>query len=454
MSSRPNCCTGFTRAEALRHGVAEAGRGLPAIEPGMPAPAGTGLTRRSLIVRGFASGLAVYGASKLGVGAFEEGIAQAAAAPGAPVLVNVFMAGGVDSLSVLAPVDDARYAALRPTLKLLSGEAPRFSEDTRLMWHPKAAALRTLHAEGKVGVLPGVGYAGPDQSHFTSQHYWEVGQLDVTAQYGWLGRYLDLHGSPANPLQGLSVGWSLSPALAASVNPVAAVSRIDDFGMYAPGVYDGVDDLMFDAIGSLGRLATDDEERRRARSVAVQVDDIRTSLAPYQAGITAPVAYPAGDFGQRLKGVAAGVAGGLPLRCIALDAPGGYDTHSSQLQSFGDDLQETCDGLLAFQRDLEARGIADRVLVLVWSEFGRRPEQNGDGTDHGAAGIGFVIGARAKGTMIGEFPGLATLDDQDNLRATSDFRALYCSLLEQWFGVDAAPIIPGASSLGRYSVVR
>ena len=112
-----------------------------------------------------------------------------------------------------------------------------------------------------------------------------------------------------------------------------------------------------------------------------------------------------------------------------------YDTHDDQPQALADGLKLTADSLLAFQRDLEARGLADRVLVHVWSEFGRRAQENGsNGTDHGAAGAGFLIGSRASGTMVGEFPGLAKLDEQGNLRATSDFRGLYGSLLEQWLG--------------------
>jgi uncharacterized protein (DUF1501 family) len=110
--------------------------------------------------------------------------------------------------------------------------------------------------------------------------------------------------------------------------------------------------------------------------------------------------------------------------------------------------------VLAFQRDLEARGLADRVLITLWSEFGRRPEENGSGTDHGAAGTAFVVGSKAKGQMVGEFPGLAQLDDDDNLRATSDFRAMYCSLLEQWFGFDSARVIPGAASFARPALVK
>jgi uncharacterized protein (DUF1501 family) len=93
--------------------------------------------------------------------------------------------------------------------------------------------------------------------------------------------------------------------------------------------------------------------------------------------------------------------------------------------------------------------MADRVLTQVWWVFGRRPEQNDTGTDHGAGGAAFIIGSNAKGQQVGEFPGLTTLDESDNLRSTADFRAVYCSLLEQWFGVDAGPIIPNAASFAR-----
>ena len=128
-----------------------------------------------------------------------------------------------------------------------------------------------------------------------------------------------------------------------------------------------------------------------------------------------------------------------------------YDTHADQATDLADGPALTADSLRAFQRDLEARGLADRVLVHVWSEFGRRAEENGSaGTDHGAAGVGFLIGSRVKGQMLGEFPGLSTgLDDDGNLRATSTTARVYCSLLEQWFGTDAAQIIPNAAAFAR-----
>jgi uncharacterized protein (DUF1501 family) len=449
-----NHCSGFTRSQLLRQGVAQAGNGIRAIEPGMPLPAGTGMTRRTLITRGAAGALAVYGASRFGLDQLREGIAKAADGTPGRVLVSVFLPGGMDSMSLLAPVGDSKYQALRPTLALQAGAGPTFTEDSTLMWAPQAGGLSKLHSEGKVTVIPAVGYDHPDQSHFTSRHFWEVGATDVQGRFGWMGRFLDLHGDADNPLQGLSLDWTLSPALAAATVPVAAVAQPDSFDMWAPGVGDPILDPMYEAIGTLGRLSTTDPQRRVARLVATEVDDIRQTLGPFQPqngqpGFTSPVPYPDNDFAHRLAALAAMLAAGVPIRCVAIDAPGGFDTHSNQAGTLGDDIQTFSDALLAFQRDLEARGLASRVLTQVWSEFGRRPQQNDTGTDHGAGGAAFVIGSKAKGQQIGEFPGLSTLDESANLRATADFRAVYCSLLEQWFGVDAGPIIPNAASFAR-----
>jgi uncharacterized protein (DUF1501 family) len=459
--SDPCACTDFNRAELLRATAARAGRGLPAIEPGMPQPAGTGLDRRTFLMRGAGLALSVYGAGRLGLDQLEAGVAEAAGGPAAPVLVSVFLPGGVDSMSLLAPVGDPRYAALRPTLKLASGSGTTFAEDTRLMWHPSAQGLAQLHAEGKVSVFPAIGYDHPDQSHFTSRHFWEVGALDTGANLGWLGRYLDVVGDPDNPLQGLALDASLAPALATSRVPVAAVSKPSDYSFPAAWVGDPIASPMLDAYGRMGAIGGGSQALAQARAAVRRTDGVRRSLASFvtpdgKPGFTSPVTYPTagGDLPGQLSALAAMLAGGLPIRCVAVEGVGGYDTHSGQAASLTANLKQTVDALLAFQRDLEARGLADRVLIQLWSEFGRRPQENGSGTDHGAAGCAFVIGTRAKGQMVGEFPGLASLDPQSNLKATSDFRAMYCSLLEQWMGVDAARIIPGAGGLGRPQLVR
>ncbi|HEV7751102.1 MAG TPA: DUF1501 domain-containing protein [Baekduia sp.] len=448
------CCSEFTRARFLqRSSAATAGRGLPSIEVGMPAPAGTGLDRRTFLSRSLGTALAVYGGSRLGAQAFDEGIAQAAGGNDR-VLVSVFLGGGMDGMSVLAPVGDAKYAGLRPTLKLAPDATRAFAEDPSLQWAPAADSLRTLHGEGKVTVLPAIGYDHPNQSHFTSRHFWEVGELSVDGAFGWLGRFLDQHGVPDNPLQGLSMNSYLSPGLAAAQVPVASVYRPDQFGLYVPGVGNPVLAPMYNAIGTLGAQPTGDAAIGQARLVATEVDSIRNTLLPYQGnGIPHSAAYPAGDFARKLEVLAAMVGAGVPVRAVAVDAPGSWDSHSDQANTIGRDVKAAFDTLLAFQRDLETRGLADRVLVHVWTEFGRRPQENAGGTDHGAAGASFVIGSKAAGQMVGQFPGLASLDDQSNLKVTSDFRGVYCSLLEQWYGVDAAPIIPGAASFARPALV-
>ena len=458
------CCNDFTRADLLRRAAAEAGRGLPAIEAGMPLPAGTGLDRRSFLARGAGLALAVYGGTSLVPRALEEGIAAAAAAGPQRVLLSVFLDGGADSLSMLFPAADPLYRKLRPRLALAESDGVPFAEDGRLRWHPSLAPLAALHGEGKVTVLPGVGYEGPDQSHFTSRHFWEVGATSEQLRTGWLGRYLDRAGSPDNPLQGLSLESRLQPALATARMPVASIDGPDRFDFWTRNVWGEVETRMLDAIGAIGALPDGgDPALAQATAAARQSARLRQQLLPFrpkqdQPSFTSPVAYPGGeddDFPRRLAGLAAMLGAGLPLRVVAMSAPGMYDTHDNQPQELADGLRLTADSLLAFQRDLEARGLADRVLVHVWSEFGRRAKENGsNGTDHGAAGAGFLIGTRASGRMIGEFPGLASLDRHGNLRATSDFRGLYSALLEQWLGADAEAIIPGARKFARPTVLK
>jgi uncharacterized protein (DUF1501 family) len=221
---------------------------------------------------------------------------------------------------------------------------------------------------------------------------------------------------------------------------------------------------MLGAIGDLGAHQTD-PALNTAAEVAKEVDRLRNQLLPLQdkangkPAFTSPVPYPTSSdpFPGRLSALAQMIATGMPVQAVALTAPGEYDTHSDEPSALTQGLQLTSDSLLAFQRDLESRNVANRVLVLVWSEFGRRAAQNAsNGTDHGAAGLGFLIGTRAKGTLVGEFPGLGSsgLDVDGNVKATSDFRGVYAALLEQWYGADAARLIPGGGSFARPALLK
>ena len=462
--ARPHCCDEFSRSALVRRAVAQAGAGLPAIEPGMPLPAGTGLDRRAFLSRSAALALTVYGASRLPLPGLDDGIARAAAgaAPAERTLVSIFLPGGMDSMSTLYPAGDPLYRKLRPRLALPEGAGQAFAEDERLRWHPAAAKLAALHGEGKVSVLPAIGYTHADQSHFTSRHFWEVGATETRLTTGWLGRYLDAVGVPDNPLQGVSLDGELQPALASARVPVAAISRADSYDFWTYGVWGEVGNRMFAALDELAGAGYDDPALAQAASVAAQSNRLRSELAQFQGGsksnFGSSAPYPSGKdpFPQRLAGLAAMLAAGLPIRVAAVTAPGQWDTHADQPAALQQGLSLAMDSVYAFQRDLEARGLADRVLTLVWTEFGRRAAENGsNGTDHGAAGAAFVIGSQARGRMIGEFPGLAKgLDEDGNLRPTSDFRGLYRGLLEQWLETDAAAVIPGARSFAAPVVVR
>jgi uncharacterized protein (DUF1501 family) len=245
--------------------------------------------------------------------------------------------------------------------------------------------------------------------------------------------------------------------------PVAAVDTPTDYNFWARDVWGDVDELMLETTARIGAVHSRSERAlAQVADAAMHTGALRAQLAPLRTvddvpAFAPPVAYPASsedsDFPDRLAALAQMLAMGLPLRCVAIQAPGDYDSHANQVELLGEPLKLTCDSLVAFQRDLEARGLADRVLVHVWSEFGRRAEENSEGTDHGAAGLGLLIGTRAAGRMIGEFPGLDVLDDHGNLRATSDFRAIYAGLLEQWLGTDAAGIIPDAARFARPALI-
>jgi uncharacterized protein (DUF1501 family) len=457
--ARSCSCNDFNRAALLRRGAAVAGKGLPRIEPGMPMPAGTGLDRRTFLLASAGAALSVYGASMLSPRHFEEGIAEASASSGEqPVLVSIFMEGGWDALSVLAPVKEAKYKELRPTLGLEEGSGVTFTEDETLMWHPSATGLAELHEKEKVTVFPAIGYEPQDESHFTSRHYWEVGQLDTNARTGWMGRYLDLFGEPNNPLQGLSLDYSLAPALATETMPVAAVSSPADYTMSAEGLGEPVIGPALETFGALGALAAPSPAYAQARNASYDTDLVLNKMADFvesekTSGDKSAVTYPSGEFAERLAVLAAMLHTGMPIKCASLNAVGSYDTHSNEVDTLATNLKQTVDAVVAFQQDLEKRGLDQRVLIQLWSEFGRRPQENGSGTDHGAGGNAFLIGTRASGKMVGEFPGLTNLDENENVLRTSDFRGMYCSLLEQWFQTEAGLVIPEAASFERYALV-
>ena len=236
------------------------------------------------------------------------------------MLVVVFLAGGIDGLSVLFPAGDPMYYSLRPNLALAQTAGTPFTEDSRLRWHPTASGLATLHGEGKVSVIPAIGYVNNDESHFTSRHYWEVGATDATLRTGWLGRYLDTSGTADNPLQGLSLDVALQPALATAKMPVATLQAADQYTFAPPGLAAasarGVD---VPGGGEHRRRAREVAGRRALRppgSIALESHHLYSELGAFKYGFNEPGRLPGSTdpFPHRLAGLAAMIAAGLPLR--------------------------------------------------------------------------------------------------------------------------------------------
>jgi uncharacterized protein (DUF1501 family) len=472
--ARANHCDNFTRSQAVRRVLAS---GKAPVErewdPRMPIPAGATIDRRRFLA-GTAGGLlTVYGAERIGLTnrMLGDGIAQAAALQpnDSPILVSLFMQGGLDALSLLGPAGNSLYDQLRPTLAIAPGSGLPFTQDLRLTWSQYAQSIAELHIEGKVVVFPGIGYGDPDMSHFTSRHFWEVGATDASLLTGWMGRYLDQFGDKSNPLQGLSMDGQMNPTIATARNPVAAIDQPNNFAVWVSGAWGEYAEWALRSAVSLGdaQRNSSDPAIRQVANAASEVGVVHNALKQFAsdtsdstnpgAAYHSSVKYPpasTGDLPGRLAGLAAMIQAGLPLRCVSLTTDTQFDTHSAQATTYNADLKLVSDSLAAFQADLEARGIADRVLVHVWSEFGRRAQENSsDGTDHGAAGTSLLIGTKVKGGMVGEFAPLDQLDVNGNQRENVDFRGVYCSLIEQWFKHDATGIIPHASRFPRYQLI-
>jgi len=426
---------------------------------------GARLTRRQVVGAGLGGALAIWAQRAIGLGdLLGAAAAEAASAPAAPVLVTVFLPGGADLLDTLIPVGSyGAYADLRPGTKVAE---PPLLGATGLAIHPSLAegtggGVKGLFDAGKVGFLPGIDYANPDLSHFHSRHFWETGLITDRAAPGWLGRWLDRHGSQDNPLQGLTLGSTLSPVLATASAPVAALESPRDVGLEVWGMEEKLRPKMLAAWQELAGGRDRRAGPAAVRDAALLAKRVGDRLAPYAEHdgsdpLAPTVPYPEDDgFGERLSRLAALIAQPLGVRLAAVQADGEFDTHDNQPDDLGRALRSVSTSLAAFQADLEARGVADRVITLVWSEFGRRPKGNESaGTDHGAGGVAWVQGTRAAGGILTDYPSLTALDRDDNLRVTVDFRKVYASLIEGWLGTDADEVIPRSSAYGRLALTR
>jgi uncharacterized protein (DUF1501 family) len=374
----------------------------------------------------------------------------AEAAPGGSVLprtlVVVQLSGGNDGLNTVAPYSDPKYRELRPSLALQQDEL--LPLDDRLALHAAMARLHERYARGQVAIIEGVGYPNPNRSHFRSMEIWHTAIPEKFEPSGWIGRYLDANCCGTAPVSGvevsnaaINIGSTLPLSFWTSHVLVPAIGTVNAFQFQTDGEYPDDRQNQLSAIREIYARASSpreyDEFIRNVGRGAIETSERIQQLA---RTYTPRATYPNDPLSQNLKLIAQLMQADLGTR-IYYVALGGFDTHSRQARTHATLLKYFSDGVDAFLNDLEAQGKADDVLILSFSEFGRRARQNGsDGTDHGTAAPMFAIGHRVRGGIHGNAPDLVNLVEGD-LKFEVDFRSVYSTVLEGWLGAKPEPVL-------------
>jgi uncharacterized protein (DUF1501 family) len=378
----------------------------------------------------------------------ERALAAGARDQSKNILVVVQLAGGNDGLNTIIPYGDGRYYQDRPTLAI--PEQRVLHLDNRLGFHPSLQGLKALYDGGKVAVVQGVGYPDPNLSHFRSTDIWQSAQPVGAVDTGWLGRFLDsAMAGVDNPLKAISLGPLLPKAFWARQTQVPAVQDLQSFRFLA-GLPS--EDEARRLIGTFQRIYGSPDATEGPYLSLVQLADSNAYQATIRlAGIAhgTPLGgrYPDTGLARQLKLVAQIIATALGTR-VFMVTQSGYDDHADEASAHPQLLAELGDAVAAFYADMAAMGRAEQVLLMTFSEFGRRPQENGShGTDHGTAAPMLVVGGAVKGGLYGKTPSLTDLDN-GNLKFTTDFRSVYSSVLARWMGAD-----PTAAVLGSFPTI-
>jgi uncharacterized protein (DUF1501 family) len=405
--------------------------------------AGCSCSRRDFLVRG------LYG---IGIGAglpaFLDRTSAALAAQALQgtsvethperILVVLELSGGNDGLNTVVPYGDLAYYRARPNLGIPERDVIRIRDG--FGFHPSMVGFERLYKDGQMAVVHGCGYDHPSLSHFSSMSFWHTGVPNSGEPLGWLGRLADQRYDPATRNIIVNVGTSQSLAVRS--------------GKHSPLVFDdparfrrdGTDDQK-QALTRLGQgsptsNATLEFLAATARNATDSSDFVRQAAAAYRT----PVDYGIGNaFGGGLQRVAALIAAGMATRLYYVVYQGNsFDTHVQQADLHSRLLMYTADAVRAFMEDVRRIGRADDVAVMMFTEFGRRVEENGSlGTDHGTATPMFIVGKRVKGGFYGRPPSLTDLDD-GNLKMTTDFRSVYATMIREWLGYnDTEAVLKG-----------
>jgi uncharacterized protein (DUF1501 family) len=400
--------------------------------------------KRSNFLLGTTAGLAIVANPDH---VFARALAQAPL-PGLPgaedrclVIVNLY--GGNDGLNCVVPHGDDRYYRLRPALAIAKGDV--LAIDAHVGLNPGMRAIKKLYDEGRVAIVQSVGYPNPDHSHFRSTEIWQTAAPDRYVHTGWLGRYFDETASAqTNLFRGVAVSRVLPEAMVSNRTDIPAVPGLLQYSMVAD-----------DNRSSRDAYAAQAQDRRLpfqspylAHVMEIESDAQRSSeeLPKLVAGYVSKGTYPATGIGRSLALAAQIVGSNLGTRAIYVEH-GSFDTHVGQQKTQNNLLAQFSEAIGAFYDDLAAHGNEKRVLILTFSEFGRRIEENGNrGTDHGEASPLFLIGGGVRGGIYGTYPELDLANagnNMGNVRFTTDFRSVYATVLQRWLGRSPSGVLAG-----------
>jgi uncharacterized protein (DUF1501 family) len=395
---------------------------------------------RSGFLFGAVSGLAVVARAD---NLFAQALAQAPV-PGLPgsddrVLVVINFQGGNDGLNTVVPFASPDYYRFRPTLGVPQSDVLRIND--AVGFNPVLAPFKKLYDAGSVAIVQGVGYPDPDHSHFRSTEIWQTAAPGKYESTGWLGRYLDDAGLPKqNLFNAVAISNVLPEVLIARGSDVPAIDALRGYGLRSDrdaagreAFHEFVRDTSVPFTSPfLAQVAEiEDHAQRGAQELPKLVSGYKTDAT-----------YPGTPLGRSLALAAQIVGSKLGTRVLYVQH-GSFDTHTTQKQTQERLLADFANAITAFYADLAAHGNDKRVLTMTFSEFGRRVAENASrGTDHGEAAPVFLIGGGVKGGLYGEHPDLAQLS-MGNLPFTTDFRAVYATVLERWLGRPSAPIVGG-----------
>ena len=346
------------------------------------------------------------------------------------ILVVIELSGGNDGLNTIVPFGDSAYYRARPNLAIAEKQTIKLVDG--FGFHPSMVGFERLYKEGLMAVVHGCGYDHPSLSHFSSMGFWHTGVPNGGEPLGWIGRLADARYDAAAQNTIVNLGTSQS---------LAVRSR-----RHSP--------LVFDDPARFRREGTDAEKQAlvelsknrstpnatleflasTAQNATESSDFVRQASGSYRT----PVDYGiGGGLGGNLQRVAALIAAGMRTRLYYVTYAGNsFDTHVQQADLHSRLLMYTADGVRGFMEDMKRIGRADDVAVMIFTEFGRRVEENGSlGTDHGTATPMFLFGRGLKGGMYGQHPSLTDLDD-GNLKMTTDFRRVYATVIKEWLGYD------------------